>query len=68
MKSFALAALLITTALPAFALEKNAYVQTNLVANKKAYKPQLPVEKNFINAWGIAIRPAGASMDGFYRN
>lgn len=54
------AALLITTALPAFALENNAYMQTNLVANKANYKPQLPIEKNFINAWGIAIRPAGA--------
>jgi len=37
----------------------NAYQQTNLVADKPGYKPELVVEKNFINAWGIAIRPAG---------
>ena len=31
-----------------------------LVANKAHYKPQLPVEPGLVNAWGIAIRPAGA--------
>ena len=38
---------------------KNAYVQTNFVANKPEYKAGI-VEKDFINAWGISIRPAGA--------
>ncbi len=35
------------------------FVQHNFVANKPAYKADT-VEKNFINGWGIAIRPAGA--------
>ncbi len=34
--------------------------QTNFVGNKPAFAPQLAVEKDFINAWGIAIRPVGA--------
>lgn len=34
--------------------------QTNFVGNKPAFAPQLAVEKSFINAWGIAIRPVGA--------
>jgi uncharacterized protein (TIGR03118 family) len=38
----------------------NRYVQENFVANKKQYAPTLAVEKNFINAWAIAIRPKGA--------
>ncbi len=38
----------------------NRFVQTNFVANKASYKPSLNVDKNFINAWGIAIRPQGA--------
>lgn len=36
----------------------NSYVQTNLVANKSEYNP-LILDPTFINAWGIAIRPAG---------
>jgi len=52
-------------ALPSFAADAvqalpNAYQQTTFVANKAKYKPTLAVEKNFINAWGIAIRPKGA--------
>lgn len=39
--------------------EANHFVQTNFTANKAGYKAQL-TEKNFINGWGIAIRPAGA--------
>jgi uncharacterized protein (TIGR03118 family) len=35
------------------------FVQHNFVANKASYKPDV-VEKDFINGWGIAIRPAGA--------
>jgi uncharacterized protein (TIGR03118 family) len=35
------------------------YVQTNLVANWDAYKPQI-VEPDLKNAWGISMRPAGA--------
>lgn len=38
----------------------NRYVQSNFVANKAAYNPSLGVEPGMINAWGIAIRPAGA--------
>jgi uncharacterized protein (TIGR03118 family) len=37
----------------------NKYKQLNLVANKASYSPKF-LEPNFINAWGIAIRPAGA--------
>jgi uncharacterized protein (TIGR03118 family) len=38
----------------------NSYKTTNFVANKKKYSPTLAVEKNFENAWGIAIRPKGS--------
>lgn len=34
------------------------YKLTNLVANKQIYAPEL-IDKNMINAWGLAIRPAG---------
>ncbi len=37
----------------------NRYVQSNLVANKTSYQAQF-TEADFINAWGIAIRPKGA--------
>lgn len=37
----------------------NRYKQTNLVANSAAYAP-LILDPKLINAWGIAIRPAGA--------
>jgi uncharacterized protein (TIGR03118 family) len=37
----------------------NSYKQLNLVANKASYSPQF-LEPDFIDAWGIAIRPAGA--------
>lgn len=37
----------------------NAYKQTNLVANSSKYTPQI-IDPNLIDAWGIAIRPAGA--------
>ncbi len=38
---------------------KNAYTQHNFVANNEKYKADV-VEKDFVNAWGISIRPAGA--------
>ncbi len=38
---------------------EGGYVQTNLVANKAEYHPQI-VDENMINAWGIALRPPGA--------
>lgn len=38
---------------------KNQYKQTNLVANSAKYAPQI-VEPGLVDAWGIAIRPAGA--------
>jgi uncharacterized protein (TIGR03118 family) len=37
----------------------NAYVQTNLVANAPAYGAAFNTDERLINAWGIAIRPAG---------
>jgi uncharacterized protein (TIGR03118 family) len=37
----------------------NKYSQLNLVANKASYSPKF-LEPNFVDAWGIAIRPAGA--------
>lgn len=55
---FALASLLCATASPALATD--GYVAQNFVANKSSYTPQLAKEKNFINGWGIAIRPQGA--------
>lgn len=50
------------TTLPAHAADtvKGAgFVVHHFVANKTEYKPDV-VEPNFINGWGIAIRPAGA--------
>lgn len=38
----------------------SGYEQTVFVANKPKYKPSFATEKDFINAWGIAIRPKGA--------
>lgn len=40
--------------------EGNRYVQQNFVANQGKYHPALGVEKDFINGWGVAIRPKGA--------
>jgi uncharacterized protein (TIGR03118 family) len=37
----------------------NRYDQANLVANNASYKAQF-TEANFVDAWGIAIRPKGA--------
>lgn len=42
------------------ALAESRYAQTNFVANKSKYHPQLETDKRFVNAWGIATRPAGA--------
>jgi len=39
---------------------KNTYLQTVFVANQAKYSPTLQVEKDMLNAWGIAIRPKGA--------
>jgi len=36
----------------------SGYVQTNLVANWDAYRPQI-VQRGLKNAWGISLRPAG---------
>ena len=38
---------------------ENAYQQTNLVANKADYHPQL-IDPQMLNAWGLALRPPGA--------
>lgn len=55
------AALLLLVANSAMAEVKNEnkYIQENFVANKAKYKAET-VTKDFINAWGLAIRPAGA--------
>jgi uncharacterized protein (TIGR03118 family) len=37
----------------------NQYVQQNLVANDARYSPKF-MQKDFVDAWGIAIRPKGA--------
>jgi uncharacterized protein (TIGR03118 family) len=53
-------------ALPAMACDAHAadaanrYKETRFVANKDSYKPRLATDADFINAWGIAIRPKGA--------
>jgi len=52
--SFSAAAIAAETPAP-----KNSYVQHNFVANLPKYNAD-KVEDKFINAWGIAIRPAGA--------
>jgi uncharacterized protein (TIGR03118 family) len=38
----------------------NKYLQSNLVANKASYSAKF-TDSDFVNAWGIAIRPAGAA-------
>jgi len=38
---------------------ENAYEQTNLVANKADYHPQI-IDEQMLNAWGLALRPPGA--------
>lgn len=47
-------------AFAAYGADSNRYSATVFVANKDKYKPNFATEKNFINAWGIADRPAGA--------
>jgi hypothetical protein len=46
----------------ASAMAQNAYVSTVLVANDPKYHPQL-IDKNMVDAWGVAIRPPGAGGD-----
>jgi uncharacterized protein (TIGR03118 family) len=41
------------------AVASNRYQQTNLVSNNPDLKPQF-LDTTMVNAWGIAIRPAGA--------
>lgn len=38
---------------------RGGYEQTNLVANKAEFHPQI-VDEKMLNAWGIALRPPGA--------
>ncbi len=40
-------------------LSDSGYVQTNLVANKADFHPQI-IDEKMIDAWGIALRPPGA--------
>lgn len=44
---------------PPSAVQLNRYTQANLVANKPSYQATF-IEPDFVDAWGIAIRPAGA--------
>jgi uncharacterized protein (TIGR03118 family) len=48
-----------TLPLASASAESSGYKLTTLVANKAQYQPQI-LDKKLINAWGIAIRPAGA--------
>ena len=48
------------TAFAAVAKPLNHYELDNFVANQASYGPSLGVEREFINAWGLAIRPKGA--------
>jgi uncharacterized protein (TIGR03118 family) len=41
------------------ASQANRYAQANLAANKASYQAQF-TDREFVNAWGIAIRPKGA--------
>jgi uncharacterized protein (TIGR03118 family) len=50
--------LLVQARLPARNLD-GGYTQTNLVANKADYHPQI-IDESMVNAWGIALRPPGA--------
>jgi uncharacterized protein (TIGR03118 family) len=52
--------ILICNSVYAASSENNKYTQTVFVANKAKYAPAFASEKDFINAWGIAIRPKGA--------
>ncbi len=64
MKTSSSLLLALITAIPlqASASENNAnkYEQAVFVANKAKYGPEFETTKDFINAWGIAIRPKGA--------
>jgi uncharacterized protein (TIGR03118 family) len=42
------------------AKSENRFAVENFVANNKKYSPTIEVDDKLINAWGIAIRPAGA--------
>lgn len=49
-------------ALFAYSIQQPAhagYIQTNLVANNQNYQAQI-VDPTLLNAWGVALRPAGA--------
>jgi uncharacterized protein (TIGR03118 family) len=44
------------SAAPTAAAPANSFAQTNLIANKASFKPKL-VDKNLVNAWGLAAGP-----------
>lgn len=58
LSKLALVAVLILTPILARA-EEGGYKLQNLVANKQIYGAPI-IDKNMVNAWGMAIRPAGA--------
>ncbi len=47
------------SALASVGAAENCYIQTNLVANRAVYHPQL-LDEQMLNAWGLALRPPGA--------
>ena len=69
MRALAGTALLVTFAIAACSsdnpaddrrsMEGNRYHQTNLVADRADYRAQF-TQADFVNAWGLAIRPSGA--------
>ncbi len=59
IKSLVFTAILSTSGYISFAGENNNYVEERFVANKASYKAAT-IDKKLINAWGVAIRPAGA--------
>jgi uncharacterized protein (TIGR03118 family) len=57
--TFALAATVPAALFGRSHLSDSGYVQTNLVANKADYHPEI-IDGSMIDAWGIALRPPGA--------
>ncbi|MEL7037909.1 MAG: TIGR03118 family protein [Cyanobacteria bacterium J06592_8] len=54
LRATVISAILSSVATPAF----GAYFQTNLVSNSSEFEPQI-LDPLVVNAWGLAIRPAG---------
>jgi len=61
MYTMLLAILILMAALvgPSWAKDTTGYSKETLVANKAKYKATFATDKELVNAWGVAIRPAG---------